>query len=83
MKESITLLVCCVLLFGMMFPVPPGILGALMHWYIFGGKREYEDEVRKWERLEEIKKELEKEGKTLHDEMKLAREGKSKYFKTL
>ena len=72
-----------ILFAGLFFPEPPGIFGALLHYYVFGGKEEEQREIRKWQRLNEIESELRKEGKTLHDEIKLARKGKSKYFKTL
>ena len=72
-----------IILAGFCLPEPPGILGVLLHYHFFGGKEEEQREIRKWQRLNEIEKELEKEGKTLHDEIQLARKGKSKYFKTL
>ena len=70
-------------LLGFCLPQPPGILGALLYYYVFGGKEEEQREIRKWQKLDEIEKELEKEGKTLHDEIRLAQKGKSKYFKKL
>lgn len=70
-------------LLGFCFPQPPGILGVLLEYYVFGGKQREQREIRKWQRLNEIEIELKKEGKTLHDEIKLARKGESKYFKTL
>lgn len=66
---------------GLCLPEPPGILGVLLHYYVFGGKEEEQREIRKWQRLGEIEDELKKEGKTLHDEIRLAQKGKSKYFK--
>lgn len=71
------------ILLGLCLPEPSGILGILIHYYVFGGKEEEQREIRKWQRLNEIERELKKEGKTLHDEIQLARKGKSKYFKTL
>ena len=72
-----------IILAGFCLPEPPGILGVLLHYYVFGGKEEEQREIRKWQRLNEIERELRKDGKTLHDEIKLAQKGKSKYFKTL
>ena len=66
---------------GLCLPEPPGILGVLLHYYVFGGREEEQREIRKWQRLDEIEDELKKEGKTLHDEIRLAQKGKSKYFK--
>ena len=66
---------------GLCLPEPPGILGILLHYYVFGGRAEEQREIRKWQRLDEIENELRKEGKTLHDEIRLAQKGKSKYFK--
>lgn len=70
-----------VLLAGFCLPVPPGIFGILLDYHVFGGKEREQREIRKWKILDEIEKELVKEGKTLHDEFKLANKGKSKYFK--
>lgn len=70
-----------VLLAGFFLPEPPGILGAFLEYHVFGGKQRLEREIRKWEELDRIEAELKKEGKTLHDEFKLANQGKSKYFK--
>lgn len=70
-----------VLSLGFSLPKPPGILGALLDYHLFGGKERKQKEIRKWKILDEIEKELAKEGKTLHDEFKLANKGKSKYFK--
>lgn len=72
-----------VLLTGFFLPVPPGIFGALLEYHVFGGKEREQREIRKWKELDRIEKELAKEGKTLHDEFKLANQGKSKYFKKL
>lgn len=72
-----------IILAGFCLPEPPGILGALLNYYVFGGKQEEQREIRKWQRLNEIEKELKKEGKTLHDEIRLAQKGDSKYFKRL
>ena len=70
-----------VLLAGFFLPEPPGIFGALLEYHVFGGKERKQREIRKWKELDRIEKELAKEGKTLHDEFKLANQGKSKYFK--
>ena len=70
-----------VLLAGFFLPVPPGIFGVLLDYHIFGGKEREQREIKKWQYIDKVKKELEKEGKTLHDEFKLANQGKSKYFK--
>ena len=72
-----------IILAGFCLPEPPGILGALLHYYVFGGKQEEQREIKKWQRLNEIERELKKEGKTLDDEIRLAQKGKSKYFKRL
>ena len=72
-----------VLLAGFFLPVPPGIFGALLEYHVFGGKERKQREIRKWKELDRIEKELAKEGKTLHDEFKLANQSKSKYFKKL
>ena len=72
-----------VLLAGFFLPVPPGIFGVLLDYHVFGGKERQQREIRKWKELDRIEKELAKEGKTLHDEFKLANKGKSKYFKKL
>lgn len=71
------------ILAGMVIPEPPGIIGGLLEYHIFGGKEREQREIRKWRELDRIEKELAKEGKTLHDEFKLANQGKSKYFKKL
>ena len=66
---------------GLCLPEPPGILGVLLHYYVFGGREEEQREIRKWQRLDEIENELRKDGKTIHDEIRLAQKGKSKHFK--
>lgn len=75
------MLIITFIIIGFLFPTPPGVFGFLIHWYFLGGKQQYIDECKKWEKLDEIESELKKEGKTIHDEISLAREGKSKYFK--
>jgi hypothetical protein len=72
-----------IVLVGLCLPEPPGILGILLHYYVFGGKEEEQREIRKWQKLDEIEEKLKTEGKTLHDEIRLAQKGKSKYFKKL
>lgn len=74
-------IVLCLILLGFTIPQFPGILGAMIEYYVLGGKIREERERRKWQRIDEIEKQLKKEGKTIHDEIKLAREGKSKFFK--
>jgi len=81
--EPITVLLSCIVLLGFTVPEPPGILGVLLEYYVFGGKQREEAEARKWRRINEIEEELKKEGKTLHDEIRLAQKGESKYFKRL
>ena len=71
------------LLAGFMLPEPPGILGSLLDYHLFGGKERKEEEIQKWKEIDRIEAELKKEGKTLHDEFKLANKGESKYFKKL
>lgn len=78
MKE----LLYVILILGFLFPVPPGLIGGLLYWYIFGGKKNHEENCRKWQELDRIESELNKEGKTIYDEVSLARKGKSKYFKS-
>lgn len=68
-------------LLGFVFPSPPGVIGCLIHWYFLGGKQEYIDDCKRWEKIDQIESDLKKEGKTISDEIKLARKGKSKYFK--
>lgn len=76
-------LLLILLLAGLCLPEPPGILGALLEYHIFGGKQRASKERKKWQEINRIEAELKKEGKTLHDEFKLANQGKSKHFKKL
>lgn len=74
-------LILLILLAGFFLPEPPGIFGALLEYHVFGGKERKLREIKKWQYIDKVEKELKKEGKTLHDELKLANQGKSKYFK--
>lgn len=70
------MLILAILSMGMFLPAPPGIFGALLDYYIFGGK---EEEQRK-ERLFELLQKLEDDGTNIHTEIKKARKGESKYI---
>jgi hypothetical protein len=76
MESPISILILIILLAGWFLPVPPGIFGALLDYYIFGGK---EEEQRK-ERLFELLQKLEDDGTDIHTEIKKARKGESKYI---
>ena len=74
-------LVLSILTLGFILPGPPGILGVLIEWYWLGGKQKHEAKVTKRNKVNNTLRKIYKEGKHPHDEIKLAREGKSKYFK--
>ena len=76
MESPYLMLILAILLAGWFLPVPPGIFGALMDWYWFGGKKEYENKVKLFKLLEQ----LENDGTDFHTEVRKARKGESKYF---
>ncbi len=76
MESPYLMLILAILSMGMFLPAPPGIFGALLDYYIFGGK---EEEQRK-ERLFELLQKLEDDGTNIHTEIKKARKGESKYI---
>ncbi len=76
MESPYLMLILAILSMGMFLPAPPGIFGALLDYYIFGGK---EEEQRK-ERLFELLQKLEDDGTDINTEIKKARKGESKYI---
>lgn len=76
MESPYLMLILAILLAGWFLPVPPGIFGALLDYYVFGGK---EEEQRK-QRLFELLQKLEDDGTDIHAEIKKARKGESNYI---
>lgn len=66
----IGLIILSVTLFvGFYAPKPPGLLGTLIHYYLFGGKEEREKEIAKWRKINNIDRELKKRGSDLVHEI--------------
>jgi hypothetical protein len=76
MESPYLMLILAILLAGWFLPVPPGIFGALLNYYVFGGK----EEERRKQRIFELLQKLEDAGTDIHTEIKKARKGESKYF---
>lgn len=58
-------------------PQPPGILGALIEYYLLGGKQR----ALKKERTEDMLRSLRKNGTDFHTELRKAKKGESKFIK--
>jgi hypothetical protein len=54
---------------GFYAPKPPGLLGVLIKYYLFGGKEEREREIAKWRKINHIDRELKKRGSDLVHEI--------------
>ena len=54
---------------GFYAPKPPGILGAMMEYYWFGGKEREEKERAKWRKIDMINRELRKKGSSIVHEI--------------
>lgn len=76
MESPYLMLILAILSMGMFLPAPPGIFGALLDYYVFGGK----EEERRKQRLFELLQKLEDAGTDIHTEIKKARKGESKYI---
>jgi hypothetical protein len=76
MESPYLMLILAILSMGMFLPAPPGIFGALLDYYVFGGK----EEERRKQRLFELLQKLEDDGTDFHTELRKARKGESKYF---
>jgi hypothetical protein len=76
MESPYLMLILAILLAGWFLPVPPGIFGALLDYYVFGGK----EEERKKQRIFELLQKLEDAGTDIHTEIKKARKGESKHI---
>ena len=66
--------------FGFCFPRPPGILGAFI--YLWVNRKKIKAEQEKRSKVREIISKLHKSGE-LHNELRKAEDGNSKYFKRL
>jgi len=76
MESPYLMLMLAILLAGWFLPVPPGIFGALLDYYVFGGK----EEERRKQRIFELLQKLEDAGTDIHTEIKKARKGESKHI---
>jgi hypothetical protein len=75
MESPYLVLILAILSAGWFLPVPPGIFGALLDYYVFGGKEE-----RRKQRIFELLQKLEDAGTDIHTEIKKARKGESKHI---
>jgi hypothetical protein len=54
---------------GFYAPKPPGLLGTLIEYYLFGGKERKQKEDIKWRKINNIDRELKKRGSSLVHEI--------------